>query len=341
MKTKLLPIILIAAIISVPALAEEKTAGAFLGVELYDAPELLVKHLGLEPGQGQVIKNIFKNSPAEKAGLDKDDILLEMNGKKIVGQHEFVQEMRNSKPSAKITLKVMQAGKKKDITLQLGQMPADFDAESWKYEQETTGPQITRQGKIYKFEPDKKNWKEMFGAGRVVPQTYMFRHDEDGIKCSVTIKGNPADENSKIIINSDNNKYETLIGQLDKLPEDYRKIALKYITKAQELAEDNMYHFEYDVDVPHINIPDVDVDIPNLNNIQEQLQPYVQKMNEGKDKQIEKMNDNMEKLKEQVKQLQEKLDKLLNRTELDDDTPSPKPESQPKKQTSSSDKGKI
>ena len=55
----------------------------FIGVSLESLDDALRTHLGLSEGKGVLLSDIVKDSPAEKAGLLKHDIVLEMSGKPI------------------------------------------------------------------------------------------------------------------------------------------------------------------------------------------------------------------------------------------------------------------
>ena len=70
----------------------------YLGVNLDSAPlpELLTKHLRLDPGQGIRINNIMADSPADKAGLDRDDIVAAFDGQKVTGQEQFITAVRKA-----------------------------------------------------------------------------------------------------------------------------------------------------------------------------------------------------------------------------------------------------
>jgi S1-C subfamily serine protease len=70
----------------------------YIGVML-DAmplPDLLVKHLNLEPGQGIRIANIHRDSPADKAGLERDDIIIGFEGKNVDDRQQFVDNVRKA-----------------------------------------------------------------------------------------------------------------------------------------------------------------------------------------------------------------------------------------------------
>src|SRR5690606_38379968 len=53
----------------------------YLGVVLENVPEFLAEHLKLENGQGVIIGQILEGGPAATAGLEKNDIILKLDGK--------------------------------------------------------------------------------------------------------------------------------------------------------------------------------------------------------------------------------------------------------------------
>ena len=58
-------------------------------------------------------------SPAAKAGLRKNDIILKFNNQKIDSQHRLVDLVQGSKVGEKVTLEIWRQGKiiKKTVTL--------------------------------------------------------------------------------------------------------------------------------------------------------------------------------------------------------------------------------
>lgn len=70
-------------------------------------------------GSGAVIGEITSGSPAAKAGLRVNDVVLEVNGQTIDGDAALVAIIRDSAPGDKISIKVLRDGKKLDLTATL------------------------------------------------------------------------------------------------------------------------------------------------------------------------------------------------------------------------------
>ncbi len=92
-----------------PAAAESKTE-YFIGVSLDPVSDALRTQLGLPAGQGVVISDVIGGSPAEKAGVKKNDIALELGGKPV-GTPEALAHQVQEDRDAPSTLKVMRGGK--------------------------------------------------------------------------------------------------------------------------------------------------------------------------------------------------------------------------------------
>ena len=104
-------------------------ARPYIGVMLDPAPlpDLLVKHLNLAPGQGIRIANIHCGSPADKAGLERDDIIIGFQGKDVDDQQKFVDDVRKAGIGTEVSLQIIHLGKRKTVMLKLEGMKGDFD----------------------------------------------------------------------------------------------------------------------------------------------------------------------------------------------------------------------
>ncbi|MDA3838539.1 MAG: trypsin-like peptidase domain-containing protein [Candidatus Delongbacteria bacterium] len=77
--------------------------------------------LGLDEDQnGILIATVEKDTPAEKAGLQADDIIIEMNGKPIETLEKFRFELAAFEPDEKIKFVVLRDGKEKTFKVKLG-----------------------------------------------------------------------------------------------------------------------------------------------------------------------------------------------------------------------------
>ncbi len=92
----------------------------FLGVSLQAMDKDLADSFGLSKPEGVLVSNIVKDSPADKAGLQQGDVILECNKKPIKSAQSFRNEVAFSSPGNAVTLKVNRKGKIIHLPVTLG-----------------------------------------------------------------------------------------------------------------------------------------------------------------------------------------------------------------------------
>lgn len=96
-------------------------------VEAQDQPELLRERLGFniwEPNLPPKIDSITKDSPAERAGLQKDDLVISADGSKVDNWKHWVEIIR-SKPDTDVTLIIEREGVNFPIVIRPEAIKAD------------------------------------------------------------------------------------------------------------------------------------------------------------------------------------------------------------------------
>ena len=91
-------------------------AQGYLGISLSDRTD---------GGAGAVIGEVQANSPADKAGLKVNDIVLEINDQAITGQGALIAIVRDSAPGDVLQIKVERDGVAKDLTATLVARPKE------------------------------------------------------------------------------------------------------------------------------------------------------------------------------------------------------------------------
>jgi serine protease Do len=97
---------------------------ARLGVYFQELTPKLASALGVKASEGAVVTEIVPDGPAAKSGLQKDDVIVAMNGKDINGR-----SLRNAvgamSPGSSVNLKVLRNGAERNFTITLDQMAED------------------------------------------------------------------------------------------------------------------------------------------------------------------------------------------------------------------------
>ncbi len=102
---------------------------AYLGVKVVETPEATRNLLGLKEGEGLLVEEVVKDSPADKAGVRKEDILLAIDGEKVGDPEMVVDDIRGRKPGDKLELSVLREGDKKTLKAVLAARPTERAAE--------------------------------------------------------------------------------------------------------------------------------------------------------------------------------------------------------------------
>lgn len=98
-------------------LEKGKVVRPWLGVYMQPVTDELAKYFGLEKAKGALIGAVQDDSPAQKAGLQRGDIILEYNKTAIEEPADLQNAVRNSKVGDKAVLLVHRNGKTQYITV--------------------------------------------------------------------------------------------------------------------------------------------------------------------------------------------------------------------------------
>ncbi|MFN8670712.1 MAG: DegQ family serine endoprotease [Candidatus Sericytochromatia bacterium] len=126
-----------------------KVTRGFLGIQIQNMTESMAKGLKVEnPNSGIVVGDIFKGSPADKAGIKRYDVILELNGKEVTDVSAFRNTIAASNPGEKQILTVLRDGKKVKVEIKLGELE--------NKEKKTTESVKDDENTPEKIAPDKK-----------------------------------------------------------------------------------------------------------------------------------------------------------------------------------------
>ena len=81
------------------------------------------RYLRLPEAEGLLVTEVFKDGPAEEAGIRPGDVITELGGNRVSDRDKFLSLLRNHQPHAPVTLKVWRDGREKTFNLKT----ADFD----------------------------------------------------------------------------------------------------------------------------------------------------------------------------------------------------------------------
>ncbi|MBN1805580.1 MAG: Do family serine endopeptidase [Sedimentisphaerales bacterium] len=100
-------------------------ARGFIGIRFEELKSDIAVALGLkEDTKGVTVSDVEKDSPAEKAGLKRYDVIVEFEGKPVENGNEFRNRVALLNPGTKVQMVILRNRKQKQITLTLGTLPS-------------------------------------------------------------------------------------------------------------------------------------------------------------------------------------------------------------------------
>ena len=96
-----------------------------LGAYIQDLTTDLAEPFGLKDTQGILVSEVMEGSSAEKAGLQRGDVIRRVDGEKVSGAAELRNRIALTPPGTKVGLTVLRDGKEKKLTAVVGKLESD------------------------------------------------------------------------------------------------------------------------------------------------------------------------------------------------------------------------
>jgi serine protease Do len=115
----------------------EVTRG-WLGITIQDLKGDLAEYYNLKDKNGVLVAEVIPGDPADKAGIKPHDIIIDVNGEKVMNSHELTAMAAKLTVGDKATLTVLRDGKQKHFDVVVGKRPLTLaDAGTPRPEKET------------------------------------------------------------------------------------------------------------------------------------------------------------------------------------------------------------
>ncbi len=103
-------------------IAYGKVERGWLGVSAQDLTPELAKGLGLAASKGALVNDVAKGSPADKAGIKKDDVIINFNGKQISDSNMLRNEAAVAPIGKDVKLTALRGARTYDFTVRIGDL---------------------------------------------------------------------------------------------------------------------------------------------------------------------------------------------------------------------------
>ncbi len=112
-----------------PALMKGKVTYGYLGITPQELTPELAEMMNLPSTEGTLVGDVQEGTPAEEAGLQKGDIVIEFDGKKVDSRDTLYNIVAETPPGKKVKLKVIRKGKVLELTVKIAERPELQEAE--------------------------------------------------------------------------------------------------------------------------------------------------------------------------------------------------------------------
>jgi len=115
-----------------------KVVRGYLGVVLHPLDEDLAKNLGLRDTKGALVAQVMADTPASKAGIKEEDVILSFDGKDIEDMKDLQMKVADTPVGKKVRIVVWRDKKEVPLSLMIAEMPPDEqlatmkDGVSWR-----------------------------------------------------------------------------------------------------------------------------------------------------------------------------------------------------------------
>ena len=108
-----------------PQLRDEgRVRRGYLGVSVSDLTPRAAEAFGLDSTDGAMVNQVQPGQPAEKAGIEHGDVILEVDGRPVANTRELIDYVSNQGPDATVKVEVLRNGERLTKTVELAERPS-------------------------------------------------------------------------------------------------------------------------------------------------------------------------------------------------------------------------
>ncbi|SCA56505.1 putative periplasmic serine endoprotease DegP-like [Candidatus Terasakiella magnetica] len=99
-----------------------RTRRGWLGVRIQTVSDEIAENLGLEDARGALVTSVAEGGPAEKAKIQKGDVILTFNGKGVSEMRKLPRIVAETEVGKSVPVKVWRKGKIKKLSVKVGEL---------------------------------------------------------------------------------------------------------------------------------------------------------------------------------------------------------------------------
>jgi len=114
----------------------------WLGVSIQQITPELSKQFNLKEQKGVIVGDVTEESPAEKAGIKRGDVIIGYNGKEVEDPANLRNMVANTPPGKEVVLRLVHDGKAETVKVTVAELPAEMQKLPGKFDNAMKGVQV-------------------------------------------------------------------------------------------------------------------------------------------------------------------------------------------------------
>ncbi len=143
MLMKTIFLILIVTFVFSAGLCAQVVSGSYLGVYLTDLDEARARSLQSPETRGAIVGKVIKGSPAEKAGLLENDIIISFDTQPILSATNVYTFLSEALPGSSVLLRLIRNGSEQDVTVIVNERQNSTDSNEALTQSQFSAPRRT------------------------------------------------------------------------------------------------------------------------------------------------------------------------------------------------------
>ncbi|OLF72266.1 protease Do [Maricaulis sp. W15] len=107
-----------------------RVARGWLGVSIQNVTDDIAEALGLEGTTGAIVSSIVEGGPADQAGFEREDVVLEVDGETVDGSRDLTRRIGNIQAGEEVRFLVLRDGREHTVRARLGDRPGEQELAS-------------------------------------------------------------------------------------------------------------------------------------------------------------------------------------------------------------------
>ena len=118
----------------------EEILRGYLGVQIQPITEDFADALGLPERRGEFIQSVQPGEPAERAGLQAGDVVVEVNSREVTPDQTLSYLVANIRPGTTVPVEIIRDGRRRTLNVTVGRRPSEEELAAQQFNPDEQAP---------------------------------------------------------------------------------------------------------------------------------------------------------------------------------------------------------